>query len=312
MVSVERYEASEERNWDQFLGQARNAHFMFNRRYMEYHSDRFEDHSLIIRKKNKIVALLPANQSTGNLISHQGLTYGGVICGNKMSQSLMIDSMDAILTYATESGFRKLIYKAIPYIYSKRPTQEDLYSLFRHQAKLFRRDASSVIQLSNRSKYRSTKTHGLKKAQTTGMVAKPMSLDRFWPILETVLASEHATKPAHTLEEISLLQNRFPDNVICRGAFLNDKPVAGTVLFASKPVVHTQYLANNEDGRTNSALDFVIDSCIQEFTKLDYEFFSFGISTEEQGTVLNEGLIFHKEGFGASSVCHDQYEIELS
>ena len=46
---------------------------------MDYHNDRFKDHSLMVFKDDKLIALLPANIVDFNLRSHQGLTYGGFL-----------------------------------------------------------------------------------------------------------------------------------------------------------------------------------------------------------------------------------------
>ncbi len=311
VIQAEVYNNKQETEWNQFLGQAKNGHFMFSRQYMEYHSDRFNDHSLILREKNRILALLPANRSANKLISHQGLTFGGLVCGKKMTQSNMLECLKCVLLHAQEQGVTQFDYKALPYIYSSLPAQEDLYAIARVGAKLFRRDVSSAIRLSDRIKYRSLKSRGIKKAISAGVVVKEMPLDEFWPILTLVLESQHETKPVHTLEEIRLLQERFPKNIECRGAYLDGQPVAGTLLFVSGPVAHTQYLASSDLGRESSALDLAIDQSIEEFTNRGFEYFNFGISTEDQGRVLNEGLVFHKEGFGARSVCHDHYSIEL-
>ncbi len=48
VLSVERYTASRKREWDAFVSAAKNATFLFSRDYMDYHSDRFADHSLMI------------------------------------------------------------------------------------------------------------------------------------------------------------------------------------------------------------------------------------------------------------------------
>ena len=40
-------------------------------------------------------------------------------------------------------------------------------------------------------------------------------------------------------------------------------------------------------------------------------YFDFGISTEHGGQMLNEGLLFQKEGFGGRAVVYDTYEMEV-
>src|SRR6185312_14851566 len=59
--SVERYTASRKLEWDTFVSAAKNATFLFSRDYMDYHSDRFNDHSLMIFNGRALVAVLPAN-----------------------------------------------------------------------------------------------------------------------------------------------------------------------------------------------------------------------------------------------------------
>ncbi|NNL79018.1 MAG: GNAT family N-acetyltransferase, partial [Flavobacteriaceae bacterium] len=48
---------------------------------MDYHSEGFEDHSLLIFKDGKLIGLLPANLENDAIISHGGLTYGGFVLG---------------------------------------------------------------------------------------------------------------------------------------------------------------------------------------------------------------------------------------
>ena len=51
---------------------------------MEYHKERFEDFSLLVFDKVKLVAVLPANRVDNKVYSHQGLTYGGLVYASKL------------------------------------------------------------------------------------------------------------------------------------------------------------------------------------------------------------------------------------
>lgn len=73
--------------------------------------------------------------------------------------------------------------------------------------------------------------------------------------------------------------------------------------------VHAQYLAANEYARENGGLDLVISELIVLFKGKKY--FDFGISTENMGRFLNQGLIAQKEGFGGRTVAYQTWEIEL-
>ena len=88
--TVKRYSEKEYDNWNAFVGKAKNATFLFHRDFMEYHKDRFEDYSLMVFKGEKLVAVLPANRLGECVYSHQGLTYGGLVYGEKLKLASVI------------------------------------------------------------------------------------------------------------------------------------------------------------------------------------------------------------------------------
>ena len=63
-ILIRRFETSYKDHWDNFLKDAKNATFIFRRDFMEYHKDKFDDHSLLIFQEEDLVALLPANIET--------------------------------------------------------------------------------------------------------------------------------------------------------------------------------------------------------------------------------------------------------
>ena len=77
-----------------------------------------------------------------------------------------------------------MIYKAIPYIYSRIPAQEDEYALFRLKAKLINCGISSVIQMDERLPFSTLRKRGMKKAQKFDLeIKKDYSYEDFWDIL---------------------------------------------------------------------------------------------------------------------------------
>ena len=130
--SVEQYSPALREQWDAFVRASRNGTFLFLRDYMDYHADRFRDCSLVARNgKGKIVALLPANADGETLKSHAGLTFGGWIGGYRDFDVIsLLNIQQEADSFLTAQGFRKLLYKPVPYIYSNGPSQEDLYMLF--------------------------------------------------------------------------------------------------------------------------------------------------------------------------------------
>jgi hypothetical protein len=309
---VERYTQKDERAWNDFLRRSKNGHFMFFRQYTEYHRDRFEDFSLMFfDQKGRVAAVLPANLADGVCYSHQGLSFGGFVTTEKTSTEDMVSLFEAFIEYLKQHMVSKLVYKPIPSFYHSLPAQEDLYALYRNDASLVRRDVSSVIDLQQPIRYSKGRKWSVNKAKKVGIsISEKEDLSQFWSLLSGTLASQHQVRPVHTLEEIHNLRTLFPDNIRLFVAEKGGELLAGALLFVNKHVVHTQYLANSSAGREMAALDLVLDYLIKEEFR-EFRHFSFGISTEDNGRYLNEGLIAQKEGFGARAVVHDVYEIDI-
>ena len=313
MFEIVKYSAEQKNNWNQFVLNSKNGTFLFDRNYMDYHSDRFCDYSLMIYRKGKLNALLPGNEKDNVFYSHQGLTYGGMIMNDKVTSLEMIDVFSLVNAYLKQNGFQKVVYKAIPWIYHQRPAQEDLYAMFRNieSLQIIGRNISSTIIQNNKIKFIESRKSGIRKALANNLsVRKSDDMATFWEILDTNLKNKYGVSPVHTLEEIQLLQSRFPQNIKLYQTYKGDKALGGTLLYLTKQVVHTQYISTSLEGKELGALDMLFDYIInQEYT--NYPYFDFGQSTEEMGHILNESLIFQKEGFGGRGMCYDIYEYEL-
>ena len=310
-MEILRYSPEQARDWDEFIEASRNGTFLFRRGYMDYHADRFADHSLLAVSSGKLVAVLPANAADGTLWSHQGLTYGGWIYGDRMRAATMLEVFAAMTAYLEGLGtIDRVIYKVVPRIYHRVPSDEDLYALFRNRARLIRRDIATAVVPGARLPIRSGKKDNLRKAAKEGVQLRlSQDMAAYHAILCEVLG-RHGATPVHSLAELALLMGRFPDHIRLYGAYLGADLVAGAIVFETPQVAHTQYLAASDTGRAAGALDLLLDWLIREVYP-DKPCFSFGISTEEGGTILNEGLIAQKEGFGGSAFVHDFYELAI-
>lgn len=308
---VQKYSPQDKLLWSNFLRTAKNSSFLFERNFMEYHSHKFQDHSLLIFKNDKVVALLPANISENKLYSHQGLSYGGLILNSKTKLKEVAQIFEAILFQLHFEGVSILQLKLLPKIYPSIPADELEYLLFITKAKLIRADVLSVIDLRNPIKIASNRMEGVKKAQRQELTIRETSdFDAFWnEILIPNLAARHQAQPVHSLEEITKLARKFPKNIIQFNVYKDDKIVAGATIFETDNVAHVQYISANEDKQQLGSLDFLFEYLIKErFKKKTY--FDFGASNEDQGKKVNAGLLYWKECFGARSVVHPFYEVE--
>lgn len=309
------YTADRATEWNEFVGKSKNATFLFDRGFMDYHSNRFEDCSLMFEDKGQLVACLPANidRSAKVVSSHGGLTYGGLLMSKSLTTVQVLDAFRLMVDYfRRELGAEKFLYKPIPYIYNVYPSDEDLYALFRMGAVLEARGVSSSIFLKDKIPCTTLRRRCYRKAERLGLsVSETDDVEAFWNLLNDVLQNNHGVKPVHSSPELSLLMSRFHEQIrlfVVRNTC--GKILAGTLVFDMGKVVHTQYMAASGEGRSSGALDFLIHNLVTE-VYADREYFDFGISTENGGKYLNEGLIFQKEGFGGRAVCYDSYSIDL-
>ncbi len=311
--SVRQYESEDYAIWNAFVSEAKNTTFLFHRDFMEYHSDRFEDFSLLVFKGKKIVALLPANRVEGEIHSHQGLTYGGLIYKENLKLASVIDVFSTVLKFLNENQFSKIHIKTIPNIYHQKPAEELQYALFLTDAQLTRRDSLAVIDLRQDFSISKGRLEGVNKGIKNNLkVVEETNFEIFWNnILIPNLTAKHQANPVHSLEEIKVLYTNFPKNIRQFNVYLDNKIVAGTTIFESEQVAHAQYISANESKNELGSLDFLYHHLLtQVFRKKMY--FDFGISNENQGKKLNNGLSFWKESFGANTMVHDFYEVETS
>ena len=312
MVICEPYRTEQADLWNAFVAQSRNGTFLFDRRYMEYHADRFEDHSVVIHRDDTVIALLPANRVGDVVHSHQGLSYGGLIIAEAMTAPLMLDAMAALFDHLRAAGARQLLYTSTPHIYHRYPAEEDRYAMFRLGAELVRRDILSVAAQDSRPAMQTRRRRGIKKARDAGLsTTESDDWTGFWRLLENTLDDRHGVRPVHTVDEIDFLRRIFPDNIrlfVCSGP---SGLVAGTVIYESAQVARTQYIASSELGRTTGALDLLFATLLDDIF-VSKPYFDFGSSHHGPERQLAGGLIDQKEGFGARSIVHDTYRFDLS
>lgn len=315
MISVRRYSDKETEQWNEFNEKSKNSLFMFNRAYMDYHKDRFMDHSLMFYDDDSIIALLPMSQHEDILISHGGLTYGGFISNSNMKQHTMNECFDLLVDYASNHKFYKIRYKTIPHIYHSQSAEEDRYALYAHGGNLITVDASTYLNLLNPLKMSKGRKAQISRARRENVVVKQVedydSYYSFIALENEVLVKRHNTQAVHTAKELKMLHDAFPDRIHLFNAYKNGRIVAGTVIYEYEHVIHTQYMAANEEARKLGALDLVINTVIDKY-KVNKKWLDFGISTEHDKIFLNEGLISQKEGFGGRTGVYEIWELPIS
>lgn len=313
-ITVERYNPALAGEWDSFVDMSRNSTFLFRRDYMDYHADRFDDCSWIVRKKGKPIAMLPANITPdGVLHSHGGLTYGGFM----LPQS-HVDGSDVLRIFSCciaawrEMGIKALDYKPLPHIYAASPSQEDEYALFRLGAVATERCISSTIDMHRGwMPNKLQKRHLAAASKLPVTIAETDDIPAFMAMLHDCLRERHNTAPVHTADEMSRLKTSFAANIRFFVASIDGLPHAGVCVYDTGIVAHAQYIATTARGRELNLLTPLFHHLItSEFANRRY--FDFGISTEQHGTYLNEGLLRQKTSYGAGATIYSRFILDLS
>ena len=310
---IVRYTPAQLSEWNTFVSKSKNATFLFDRRYMDYHADRFEDYSLMVYYKSELYALLPANRVADTLYSHQGLTYGGLLMTSDSKTAVVRDAFVAVNNFLRQEGICRVIYKPIPWIYASLPSEEDLFALNNVcKAQVCSRDVATVVMLSHRLPLSELRRRCVKKAWKAGVeIREAQDCSVFWPLLEANLKRRYNARPVHSLEEITLLKSRFPQQIRLFVACKDGRVIGGTLLYICARTIKTQYISANEEGRRVGALDLLFTTLLDKCSENGMEFFDFGTSNRPENDDLNDSLIFQKEGFGGRAVCYDTYEYSL-
>lgn len=317
MISIHKYISDDAPRWDQVVRESRNGTFLHERAFMDYHADRFVDASLIFMKDSHAIAVFPATVNNTTVSSHAGLTYGGLIVTDKVHATEVLEMMDLVISYYTDYGYKKLVINPVPYIYYTNPSDDILYAIFRQGARIRACGLSTAIDLGAPLPLSALRRRGVKRAIKAGVTIEKIEsegeeYEAFWLMLCEVLQSRHSHNPVHTLHEIRLLASRFRHSIqLYVAKDHNGKVVAGTWVFITDRVVHTQYLAASSTGCDLGALDYLLCRMIERFKSSEARYLDFGISTENSGQELNIGLNRQKEGFGGRSVIYNSFEINL-
>lgn len=315
-MEVIRYCASAEVTWDDFIEDCPMSTFLHSRRFLSYHGDRYKDYSLLFFDKDVLQGVLPAAASYGEAVeSHPGATFGGMVHKGELTGDKMTEAIECAASYYKKEGFSSFIYKPPSSCYRRRPCDDDMYALCAAGASLTDCKLSSVINLSDRGGVSYARRKGRKKAEKAGLTMH-CGMDcirEIWSLVESNLSLRHDAKPVHTLSEIEMLSEMFPDNIKFHVGRLGGEIVCCGVMFLSPTVWHAQYVHANEEGRRICALDLFYEHLIAQARLEKMRYFSFGVSNRPgaEGGGLNTGLYGAKKQFGGGGEANWTFTLKL-
>ncbi|MCM1308222.1 MAG: GNAT family N-acetyltransferase [Butyrivibrio sp.] len=323
MFTIEKYEKHYEERWDWFvMNNSVNGTFLQTRNFLNYHPEgRFYDASVLVMQGSNIVAVIPAcdvkDEGKRSFFSHKGSTFGGIVIGKeKYDISTMEELFPCLEEYIKSEGYERAVFKNTSDVFSDKNSDLLDYYFYKNDYDYFN-EISFYIDCEKMSEdiisdWFATRRRGYRNSLKSGLSFRRIETDAEIAVFYDILCKnlkKFGTVPVHTLEELlEFKHNRLSEDIDFYGVYLEDRLVAGTMLFYfGKRVLHTQYLAQDADYSKLYTMNFLDYEVIRMAREKGFSKFSFGISTEDRGKVLNTTLALFKEGFGCDYCVNRSY-----
>lgn len=326
MYEILPYTANLDQRIDKFVQcNSVNGTFLQSRNFLNYHpSDRFKDASFILHKGGVIAAYFPGNVTAENaFISHQGSTFGGPVIGKDFYNGNKIWELLADADKYLTERFSKITLKPTPSLFAEENMDLLDYAL-EHLGYTRHTELSSQNPLSGNTDPLENCNRNQKRlwvAANKFIEELPESNRWEYRTMESkedlatfhkflVLSKEkHHVKPVHSLDDLLDLQKRIPNNIRFKGLFFGGRYVCGMMqfIFEKVKVLHDQYISPDESFTEFHHTTPMNLFALREAAAEGFRHFSWGISTENKGDVLNENLFHYKESFGAKACVNAFY-----
>jgi len=295
--------------WNDFIPKTYNATFLHHRDYMDYHSDRFQDHSLLLFNENKLLALLPANSKDDRLYSHSGLTYGDLLIDKNIKTKIRLELLESLINYLKLKKMKAWEIRSIPSIFHNL-TDEGMNYLYHQKGAKIKKNLAFYYVNKDNYKLNNNRYRNIKKAFNDFDLKISFDskyLNDYWALVINNLKLNHNTTPVHSITEISRLLNNFPENIKLVSIFDKNRLLGGVLLFIVNEALHFQYINSEIEKKVRNSIDYLVNEIIKK--NIDkYKFISLGSAENRDGTI-NADLVYWKESFGARAV--NQYFFEF-
>lgn len=326
MVDIRPFQSEDASLWDDFVLASRNGTFFHTRKFLSYHpSGRFTDVSLLCIKGGEVVALFPAAQQEvegkSMLVSHPGASYGGLVLSRMEGAKTTGEVVASIRAYAQEHGFAGISFlRLTPQSVRREWSDDQEYWIFYNGGSLVRLEMDGSIYLRHMTEetvldHVSGKCRNMvRQAERSGVTVQwGEDTASFWPLLESTLSVRHGAKPTHTLEEFLHLRSIAPNDVRLCTAFYNGQMIAGVVIVTLHPrALYTLYMAQDYAYQKLHPIHLILKEVLTTGIREGRSVLHVGVSTENGGRVLNDGLVFFKESFGTRPVRRESWEIRFN
>jgi hypothetical protein len=328
-LQARRFAAGEESRWDAFVRDSTNGTLFHQRRFLAYHPPgRFEDHSLLILRGERLVGVFPAavveRKGRRWLKSHPGASYGGLVVAEPPGLERAQRMTELVLESARAAGLGGVELRTSERIFQRTPCEELEFALRLARFHAAEVELSTCVELSRigapsteaiLASFDPSASRAARKALAAGVrvrgAGSAAELAAFWQVLARNL-ERHGARPTHSCEELAALRGLCPDAVQLFAAFEGERLVAGVLALAcNASAAHTFYFASERDAQPRRPLNLVVVEVLRWALLRGLRYVNFGISTEAGGAHVNAGLFRFKESFGGGGVTRVLWTREL-
>jgi hypothetical protein len=320
-VEVELYQPTDRSRWEKFVNAAENGTLFHRQRFLDYHPpDRFQSHHLIFRKKNRLLAVLPAviRERKGKtiLVSHAGSSYGGFVIRPRLGIRECHLMVETFIGYLEKHEIHQAILTPPPMIYSTSLTNAIDFTLLANGFQYLKRELTSVVTLPEEEMdifalFKSEARTAARKAIKMGVeVRESEDFAGFYEILRQNLRMRHGVAPTHTREELLRLKKLFPDEIRLFCAYRQRQQLAGVVVFiCNSRVMLAFYISHRDEFQKYRPVNLLFYDIMKWGSQRNFRYLDFGTFTLNMEP--NWGLGKFKETFGARGLFRDTYFLDL-
>jgi len=295
-MEIKKYDESLAKEWDEFVSNSINGTIYHSRKFLNYHKDKFQDESILIYD-NELVCVVPCCKKDNNYFSHSGATYGGPVFKN-----FELLKIKKIIDLIFEYYKNKIEFRIAGNIYFNVP-QNKLFFLLNQKLKIKLELSWYVNNFDNwfdniKNKRNKSYLDKFEKNHNITIANNNDDYINFHNILSKNLNEKYKSNPTHSLDEFLIFKNQIEEN---QSLYLVKKEniILGGVLLvkATNNCWYTFYISKNSDynSTSNCSILFIMKNISLDARKNNVKYLDYGISTEDKGLILNEGLSIFKE-----------------
>lgn len=284
--------------WDNFVNNCWNGTIYHTRKFINYHPvNKFEDESIMIYDKNKLICVIPVCKNNDKYFSYKGSTYGGPVIEYKYMNIKKLTNLINLIFNYYDNKLEMRIANDIYFNYS----QSSLIYLLQNKLNI-KMELSWYITYFDINKIKNKdnkRTLSLINNYNVYITENKNDFILFYNILENTLKTRHNTTPTHSLDELLYLKNIFPNELKLCIVKQNNIILSGILFIkVNNNNYYTIYITKNYkiNNISQSILSGSILYIIQYFMNtIKPALLDFGISTENRGELLNIGLSEFKQ-----------------